>query len=121
MWRRRTPTLPQILLIIVIIKNLLFFYSSCSVAGGISTTAPAKPGGASSFVNVTATVPSHPGDLEELQSILHFPEEVALRLTDAEYQLFYQVTIREPFPCVVVVATDRPSCLVNAFTGSYYF
>lgn len=71
------------------------------MAGGISTTAPAKPGGASSFVNVTAagTVPSHPGDLEELQSILHFPEEVALRLTDAEYQLFYQVTIREPFPC----------------------
>jgi hypothetical protein len=30
-------------------------------------------------------------DLEELQNILHFPEEVALRLTDAEYQLFYQV------------------------------
>lgn len=30
-------------------------------------------------------------DLEEIQHILHFPEEVALRLTDAEYQLFYQV------------------------------
>jgi hypothetical protein len=30
-------------------------------------------------------------DLEELQYILHFPEEVALRLTDAEFQLYYQV------------------------------
>lgn len=45
------------------------------------------------MVSATAAipVPSHPGDLEELQSVLHFPEEVALRLTDAEYQLFYQV------------------------------
>lgn len=34
---------------------------------------------------------SFPGELEELQSVLHFPEEVALRITDAEYQLFYQV------------------------------
>lgn len=32
-----------------------------------------------------------PGELEELRNILHFPEEVALRLTDSEYQLFYQV------------------------------
>ena len=31
-------------------------------------------------------------DLEELQNILHFPEEVALRLTDAEFQLYYQVS-----------------------------
>lgn len=29
--------------------------------------------------------------MEELKNILHFPEEVALRLTDAEYQLYYQV------------------------------
>lgn len=42
---------------------------------GIGTSAPA----------------SHPGDLEELQSVLHFPEEVALRITDAEYHLFYRV------------------------------
>lgn len=34
---------------------------------------------------------SHSGELEELQDLLHFPEEVALRLADAEYQLFYQV------------------------------
>lgn len=34
---------------------------------------------------------SYPGELEELQSVLHFPEEVALRITDAEYQLFYKV------------------------------
>lgn len=32
-----------------------------------------------------------PGELEELRNILHFPEEVALRLTDSEYQLFNQV------------------------------
>ncbi|ENN78053.1 hypothetical protein YQE_05489, partial [Dendroctonus ponderosae] len=30
-------------------------------------------------------------ELEELQELLHFPEEVALRLADSEYQLFYQV------------------------------
>lgn len=30
-------------------------------------------------------------ELEELQELLHFPEEVALRLADYEYQLFYQV------------------------------
>ncbi|XP_060525896.1 1-phosphatidylinositol 4,5-bisphosphate phosphodiesterase epsilon-1-like isoform X2 [Cylas formicarius] len=30
-------------------------------------------------------------ELEELQELLHFPEEVALRLADTEYQLFYQV------------------------------
>lgn len=39
----------------------------------------------------TSQIPSFPGELEELQSVLHFPEEVALRITDAEYQLFYQV------------------------------
>lgn len=39
----------------------------------------------------TPTVHTIPGELEELQSVLHFPEEVALRITDAEYQLFYQV------------------------------
>ncbi|XP_059056599.1 1-phosphatidylinositol 4,5-bisphosphate phosphodiesterase epsilon-1-like [Achroia grisella] len=30
-------------------------------------------------------------ELSSLKSLLHFPEEVALRLTDTEYQLFYQV------------------------------
>ncbi|XP_053623157.1 1-phosphatidylinositol 4,5-bisphosphate phosphodiesterase epsilon-1-like isoform X2 [Plodia interpunctella] len=30
-------------------------------------------------------------ELTALRSLLHFPEEVALRLTDTEYQLFYQV------------------------------
>lgn len=45
-------------------------------------------GGASGSV---VAAPTFPGELEELQSVLHFPEEVALRITDAEYQLFYQV------------------------------
>ncbi|XP_045460598.1 1-phosphatidylinositol 4,5-bisphosphate phosphodiesterase epsilon-1-like isoform X4 [Harmonia axyridis] len=33
----------------------------------------------------------HRAELEELQDLLHFPEEVALRLADTEYQLYYQV------------------------------
>lgn len=41
----------------------------------------------------SSSIHSFPGELEELQSVLHFPEEVALRITDAEYQLFYQVCI----------------------------
>ncbi|XP_055677363.1 1-phosphatidylinositol 4,5-bisphosphate phosphodiesterase epsilon-1-like isoform X3 [Lutzomyia longipalpis] len=55
-------------------------------------------------VGATATnyVPSHPGELEELQHVLHFPEEVALRITDAEYQLFYQVPPVEYFKHVIL-------------------
>ncbi|XP_056642796.1 1-phosphatidylinositol 4,5-bisphosphate phosphodiesterase epsilon-1-like isoform X2 [Diorhabda sublineata] len=34
---------------------------------------------------------SYCAELEELRELLHFPEEVALRLADTEYQLFYQV------------------------------
>ena len=30
-------------------------------------------------------------ELDRLESLLHFPEEVALRLTDIEYDLFYSV------------------------------
>lgn len=43
----------------------------------------------------TSSIHTFPGELEELQSVLHFPEEVALRITDAEYQLFYQVNIQQ--------------------------
>lgn len=50
--------------------------------------------GAGSAANTTAAAPTFPGELEELQSVLHFPEEVALRITDAEYQLFYQVRMK---------------------------
>lgn len=42
------------------------------------------------IASLTSTAP-YSSDLEELQNILHFPEEVALRLTDAEYLLYYQV------------------------------
>lgn len=44
--------------------------------------------------NVASLLPHLPfsGELEELRHILHFPEEVALRLTDSEYQLFCQVS-----------------------------
>lgn len=34
-------------------------------------------------------------ELEDLYKLLHFPEEVALRLTESEYQLFYQVPPHE--------------------------
>lgn len=30
-------------------------------------------------------------ELQRLESILHFPEEVALRLSEVEYELFYGV------------------------------
>lgn len=36
-------------------------------------------------------LPPQVEELETLQKLLHFPEEVALRLADAEYHLFYQV------------------------------
>uniref|UniRef100_A0A182S676 Uncharacterized protein n=1 Tax=Anopheles maculatus TaxID=74869 RepID=A0A182S676_9DIPT len=45
------------------------------------------------IINPAAPVPFS-GELEELQNILHFPEEVALRITDMEYQLFYQVHLQ---------------------------
>uniref|UniRef100_A0A182U1M7 Uncharacterized protein n=1 Tax=Anopheles melas TaxID=34690 RepID=A0A182U1M7_9DIPT len=56
--------------------------------------------GASPALAATTTVPFS-GELEELQNILHFPEEVALRITDMEYQLFYQVRSRRirSHPC----------------------
>lgn len=78
-----------------------------------------KPGSSStSFTNVTAScsVTSHPGDLEELQSVLHFPEEVALRLTDAEYQLFYQVRIARVLssPPLVIIFNKPPTLVCPA-------
>ena len=84
--------------------------STKPAASSSTTSSGCGSSSTSSFINVTASGPagtttttttSHPGDLEELQSILHFPEEVALRLTDAEYQLFYQVRgtpLRLPHP-----------------------
>lgn len=41
-------------------------------------------------IPLTAQTP-YCAELEELQDLLYFPEEVALRLADTEYQLFYQV------------------------------
>lgn len=55
------------------------------------SSADDKYGSASTAVS--ALLPHLPfsGELEELRYILHFPEEVALRITDSEYQLFSQV------------------------------
>ncbi|KAK0077620.1 hypothetical protein PV325_003661 [Microctonus aethiopoides] len=36
-------------------------------------------------------LPRSSEELEDLHKLLHFPEEVALRLAETEYQLFYQV------------------------------
>ena len=36
-------------------------------------------------------LPRSSEELEDLQKLLHFPEEVALRLTETEHQLFYKV------------------------------
>lgn len=62
---------------------MLFF----SFAVAITKITPLTSASAAS-----STIHTFPGELEELQNVLHFPEEVALRITDAEYQLFYQVT-----------------------------
>ncbi|XP_015189292.1 PREDICTED: 1-phosphatidylinositol 4,5-bisphosphate phosphodiesterase epsilon-1-like [Polistes dominula] len=40
-------------------------------------------------------LPRSSEELEDLHKLLHFPEEVALRLTEVEYQLFYQVPPNE--------------------------
>lgn len=37
-------------------------------------------------------LPRSSEELEDLHKLLHFPEEVALRLTESEYQLFYQAS-----------------------------
>ncbi|XP_070497870.1 1-phosphatidylinositol 4,5-bisphosphate phosphodiesterase epsilon-1-like isoform X2 [Chironomus tepperi] len=50
---------------------------------------------AQSLIASLASTAPFSSDLEELQNILHFPEEVALRLTDAEYQLYYQTSVAD--------------------------
>jgi len=40
-------------------------------------------------------LPRSSEELEDLHRLLHFPEEVALSLTESEYQLFYQVPPHE--------------------------
>ncbi|XP_063391052.1 uncharacterized protein LOC134676589 [Cydia fagiglandana] len=56
-------------------------------------------------------------ELMSLKELLHFPEEVALRLTDTEYQLFYQVppidylrqvTLDLGGSCALGSAAERP-------------
>ena len=42
-------------------------------------------------------------ELERLQKLLHFPEEVALQLTEVEYDLFYRVA---PIAYIRHVTTD---------------
>lgn len=64
----------------------------------------------------TPTVHTIPGELEELQSVLHFPEEVALRITDAEYQLFYQVQSK-----IRVSETFMLNFYLNTFFNKVFF
>ncbi|XP_053696518.1 1-phosphatidylinositol 4,5-bisphosphate phosphodiesterase epsilon-1-like [Sabethes cyaneus] len=62
----------------------------------VSTTTASSGSGSGNAISasVAAAISKTPcfSELEELQNILHFPEEVALRITDTEYQLFYQVS-----------------------------
>lgn len=51
-------------------------------------------------------LPRSSEELEDLHKLLHFPEEVALRLTESEYQLFYQV---QPCEYLRHVAQDLTS------------
>lgn len=64
-----------------------YIYYICSFVVSVALTKITPLAGATA----ASTIHTFPGELEELQSVLHFPEEVALRITDAEYQLFYQV------------------------------
>lgn len=74
------------------LKNTIFF--SLSVALTKITPLAGSTAASSSSVHTFAGAKEFCNSLEELQSVLHFPEEVALRITDAEYQLFYQVNVR---------------------------
>ncbi|XP_055641990.1 1-phosphatidylinositol 4,5-bisphosphate phosphodiesterase epsilon-1-like isoform X2 [Toxorhynchites rutilus septentrionalis] len=67
--------------------------SAALVVSAAATASSGTAGSGSSTVAATTalTTPSF-GELEELQNILHFPEEVALRITDTEYQLYYQTS-----------------------------
>ncbi|XP_062559576.1 1-phosphatidylinositol 4,5-bisphosphate phosphodiesterase epsilon-1-like [Armigeres subalbatus] len=73
--------------------------SSATLAVSTAAAVPSGPGvsGTTSSSTAAVTLSTTPsfGELEELQNILHFPEEVALRITDAEYQLFYQVSLND--------------------------
>ncbi|XP_058116355.1 1-phosphatidylinositol 4,5-bisphosphate phosphodiesterase epsilon-1-like [Anopheles ziemanni] len=65
--------------------------SASAAAATFSTTAATSIASGGPALASATSVPFS-GELEELQNILHFPEEVALRITDMEYQLFYQVS-----------------------------
>lgn len=69
----------------------LFFFSFRLNCFAVALTKLTPLAGATAVPSIH----SFPGELEELQSVLHFPEEVALRITDAEYQLFYQVNSQQ--------------------------
>ncbi|XP_069959980.1 1-phosphatidylinositol 4,5-bisphosphate phosphodiesterase epsilon-1 isoform X3 [Cherax quadricarinatus] len=55
-------------------------------------------------------------ELEGLQKLLHFPEEVALRLTEVEYELYYQVP---PIAYIRHVTSDlRPRARPDQYSNS---
>lgn len=98
---------------------------ACVVATPVATDATtAGTAGRSSVYSTpecagkaTATA-THPGDLEELQSVLQFPEEVALRLTDAEYQLFYRVPPINFMKHVILVQQNDKYPAMGSRSGS---
>lgn len=77
-----------------IADNTYLLFAVVSTSSRLPLVSGTALSGAGSAANTTAAAPTFPGELEELQSVLHFPEEVALRITDAEYQLFYQVKMK---------------------------
>nr|XP_045618556.1 uncharacterized protein LOC123770570 isoform X4 [Procambarus clarkii] len=55
-------------------------------------------------------------ELEGLQKLLHFPEEVALKLTEVEYELYYRVP---PIAYIRHITSDlRPRSRVHQFSSS---
>ncbi|RWS03777.1 1-phosphatidylinositol-4:5-bisphosphate phosphodiesterase epsilon-1-like protein [Dinothrombium tinctorium] len=82
--------------------------------GGVETRRPLN------LFHVTSdTAPAmhYKEELEALQSILHFPEEVALRLSEVEYELFYSVPPVDYIRHITVNATRNETS--NASTLDY--
>uniref|UniRef100_A0A182RS41 Phosphoinositide phospholipase C n=1 Tax=Anopheles funestus TaxID=62324 RepID=A0A182RS41_ANOFN len=90
--------------------------SATAAAATFSTTATTSISSSSGTAALAAAPVPFSGELEELQYILHFPEEVALRITDMEYQLFYQVSPVD-FINEAILELKRERCGVVAGGG----
>lgn len=83
-------------------RNLFFAGASASRSGSASSTLSVAPG----FILNEEPITLYRLELERLQYIFHFPEEVAFQLSATEYQLFYSI---QPMDYVRYVSCDLTS------------